>query len=136
MWIFFEGFAHLQHRVVCSSSLDTCPCCANVSSVQVLIHDIHNCIAAYSSLHDDNLQSAMLAILIDIALTVFGHRECAIGYFTLKVGDNFLSMCQQFFSFTALLTGGAPKNLVEGAGHIAMFDDFLDYVAFSAHSLP
>ena len=104
--------------------------------MKVFIHDIHDSIAANASLHGDNLQSAVLVILIDIALTVFGHRECAIGYFTLKVGDNFLSMCQQLFSFTALLTDGAPKNLVEGVGHIPMLNNLLNDIAFSAHSLP
>ena len=136
MRIVVEGFTDLAHQVVRAPAHDACARGAYEASVQVPVNDTHDGVAPDAPLHGNNLQSAMLAILIDIALTVFGHRECTIGYFTLKVGDNFLSMCQQLFSFTALLTDGAPKNLVEGVGHIAIFDDFLYYVAFSAHSLP
>ena len=60
--------------------------------MKVFIHDIHDSIAANASLHGNNLQSAMLAILIDVTLTIFGHGKRAVGYLTLQVGDDLLTV--------------------------------------------
>lgn len=136
MWIVTESCAHLLHHVMCATSLDACARGPDETSVQVSVNHLHDGMAADAPLHLDNLQSPMLAILIDVTLTIFGHGKRAVGNFTLQVGNDLLTVLQQLTPFTARLADGAPKHLAEGIGHIAVFDDFLYDIALSAHSLP
>ena len=136
MWIITENCAHLLHHVVRATPLDACACGSDEPTVQVSVNHTHDGVAADAPLHLDNLESAMLAILIDVTLTIFGHGKRAVGYLTLQVGDDLLTVRQQLLPLTALLANGATKNLVEGIGHVVMVDDFLYDIAFSAHSLP
>ena len=119
-----------------ATPLDACACGSDEPTVQVSVNHTHDGVAADAPLHLDNLESAMLAILIDVTLTIFGHGKRAVGYLTLQVGDDLLTVRQQLLPLTALLANGATKNLVEGIGHVVMVDDFLYDIALSAHSLP
>ena len=103
MRIVVEGFTDLAHQVVRAPAHDACARGAYEASVQVPVNDTHDGVAPDAPLHGDDLQDAVLAVLIDLSLPVLCDLERAIGYLTLEVCYDLLTSSQQLTPLTARL---------------------------------
>ena len=126
--------ADIRQKVVHPPFLDTGRGGTDETFPQMAVHHRHDGVYGNTVIHRDDLDTAQLAALENLALTVVLHTESTVrdtrGQFLQHLGF----MRKQVASLAAAFTPSAAKDLTERLRHIGGLHNLLNYKTCSVHT--